>query len=61
MIVHGSFHQGDGRFSVFTRGNQCTINSLCALTYTHFSQLESSNYLDEVRGTLFKFVDYITF
>ena len=47
-IVQGSFHQGDGRFSVFTRGNQRTINSLCALIYTHFSQLESSNHLDEV-------------
>ena len=47
-FVHGSFHQGDGRFSVFTRGNQCTINSLCALIYTHFSQLESSNHLDEL-------------
>lgn len=38
-LVFGSFHQGSSNFSSFSRGNQCTCNSLMMLSkaYKHFS------------------------
>lgn len=37
-LVFGSFHQGSSKFSSFSRGNQCTCNSLMMLSkvYEHF-------------------------
>lgn len=38
-LVFGSFHQGDARFSSFSRGSQCTCNALTMLikSYEEFS------------------------
>ena len=47
-IVYGSFCQGDSRFSVYSRGSQCTINSLCALIYARYSNITARETLDEV-------------
>lgn len=34
-VVFGSFHQGSMRFSSFSRGNQCTCNSLMMLSNSY--------------------------
>ena len=47
-VIHGSCHQADTRFPIFSRGSQCTINALCALIYSKYSQLTSTEMLDEV-------------
>ncbi|XP_060561861.1 uncharacterized protein LOC132721554 [Ruditapes philippinarum] len=47
-FILGSYHQGDSRYSVFSRGSQCTINSLCALIYAKFSDFSTKVILDEV-------------
>ena len=47
-IVNGSFCQGDSRFSVYSRGSQCTINSLCALIYARYTNITARESLDEV-------------
>ena len=48
-IMFGSFHQNDARFSVQSRGFQCTCNALCMLSYhTPCNQIENSSSLDKI-------------
>ena len=47
-LMQGSFHQGDKRFSVGSRGSQCTINSLCALIFAQYFDLLTPDSLDQV-------------
>ena len=47
-LVFGSFCQSSTRFSLTSRGSQCTINSLCALIYADYSRLPTKANLDEV-------------
>lgn len=47
-LVFGSYSQANNRFSIETRGSQCTFNSLCALIYVKYSDLITTENLDEV-------------
>ena len=48
IFVHGSFHQGDSKFTFDSRGSQCTMDSLCSLVYAQYSSLSTKENLDEV-------------
>ena len=47
-LVFGSFYQNDGRFSVHSKGYQCTCNALCMLSYAHCGDVDNSMVLDKV-------------
>ncbi|WAQ97353.1 hypothetical protein MAR_030043 [Mya arenaria] len=47
-LVFGSYSQANNRFSIETRGSQCTINSLCALIYAKYSDLITTENINEV-------------
>ena len=47
-FILGSYHQGDRRFPVFSRGSQCTLNSLCALIYAQYANISTKANLDEI-------------
>ncbi|XP_062609477.1 uncharacterized protein LOC134271261, partial [Saccostrea cucullata] len=46
-LVFGSFHQGSMRFSSFSRGNQCTCNSLMMLSNSYENFSFTSSFLDQ--------------
>ena len=46
-IVFGSFHQGNTKFSSFSRGNQCSCNSLIMLVNSYENFSFSSGFLDQ--------------
>lgn len=46
-VVFGSFHQGSMRFSSFSRGNQCTCNSLMMLSNSYENFSFTSSFLDQ--------------
>jgi len=48
VLLYGSYSQNHSKFSVYSRGSQCTINSLCALIYSHYINLSSQSIIDEV-------------
>ncbi|XP_061178430.1 uncharacterized protein LOC133187077 [Saccostrea echinata] len=48
-LVFGSFHQGDARFSSFSRGSQCTCNALTMLIKSYEGFSFSTEFID---GTL---------
>ena len=47
-LVFGSFHQNDDRFSLHSRGFQCTCNALCMLSYSLCHDVDNSLILDKV-------------
>ena len=47
-LVFGSFHQNDDRFSLHSRGFQCTCNALCILSYSLCHDVDNSLILDKV-------------
>ena len=47
-LVFGSFHQNDDRFSLHSRGFQCTCNALCMLSYSLCHDVDNSQILDKV-------------
>ena len=47
-LIFGSFHQNDDRFSLHSRGFQCTCNALCMLSYSLCHDVDNSLILDKV-------------
>ena len=48
FIVLGSFSQNDKRFSVQSRGTQCTVNALCSLIHAKYAKISNTKELDQV-------------
>ena len=47
-LIFGSFDQNDDRFSLHSRGFQCTCNALCMLSYSLCHDVDNSLILDKV-------------
>lgn len=45
-LIFGSFHQGDDRFSLFSRGSQCTCNALTMLVKCYEGFSCTSEFID---------------
>ena len=46
--IAASFHQGNGRFSIESRGNQCTCNALAFLAVSRYNTVTCSAELDTI-------------